>query len=191
MNDRTEQVTLLLSSLQRGDAAVAKKLLPLVYEELRARAGKLMSAERRDHTLQRTALVHEAYLRLVRPGADFESRLHFFNAAALAMRRILFDHADARRAQKRGGGRAVEVSLDDVDAPDHDDAQPTLDMIALDDAMKTLEKRSPRQHQVVMLRFFACLKDADIAELLAVSEKTVRRDWATARLWLHAEMNRE
>jgi RNA polymerase sigma factor (TIGR02999 family) len=133
--------------------------------------------------------VHEAYLRLVRPGADFQSRLHFFNAAALAMRRILIDHAEAKRAEKRGGG-AVEISLDDFDAADANADQPTLDMIALDEAMKSLESISQRQHQVVMLRFFACLKDAEIAELLDVSEKTVRRDWATARLWLQAEMSK-
>jgi len=186
-----QQVTLLLDLLQRGDASAAKQLLPLVYEELRARAGRLMSAERKDHTLQRTALVHEAYLRLVKPGVDFESRLHFFNAAALAMRRILLDHADAKRAEKRGGG-AAEICLDDVDAPDNDsNEEPKLDVIALDEALRELETRSPRQHQVVMLRFFACLKDAEIAELLGVSEKTVRRDWATAKLWLHAEMNKE
>jgi RNA polymerase sigma factor (TIGR02999 family) len=181
-----DRVTLLLSSLERGDAAAAKQLLPLVYQELRARAGKIMASERKDHTLQRTALVHEAYLRLVKPGASFESRLHFFNAAALAMRRILLDHAAARRAEKRGGGAGVKMNLDDVDVPD---AQPNIDIVALDEAMKQLEAVSPRQHQVVMLRFFACLKDAEIADLLNVSEKTVRRDWATARLWLHAQMS--
>lgn len=186
MADGHDRVTQLLSSLEQGDASAAKRLLPIVYQELRSRAGMIMSTERRDHTLQRTALVHEAYMRLVKPGAKFESRLHFFNAAALAMRRILLDHAAARRTAKRGGA-AAKLNLDDVDVAG---AEQDIDIVALDEAMKQLETNSPRQHQVVMLRFFACLKDAEIAELLDVSEKTVRRDWATARLWLHDQMNR-
>ncbi len=192
MNDgapdgRADQVTLVLHQLEGGDAQAAEKLLPLVYQELRKRSGQLMAAERRDHTLQRTALVHEAFLKLVRPGVTFESRLHFFNAAALAMRRILIDHAEARRAQKRGAGK-TEVCLDDVEQPLSDSAN--VDILALDEAMKELQSRSPRQHQVVMLRFFAGLKDAEIAEMLDMSEKTVRRDWVSARLWLHGEISK-
>ena len=144
-----------------------------------------MAAERKDHTLQRTALVHEAYMKLVRPGLNFESRLHFFNAAALAMRRILVDHAEAKNALKRGGARR-EVNLDDVD-PAGDDGK-EVDLLALDEALTKLAEQSSRQAQVVNLRFFAGLKDAEIAELLGVAEKTVRRDWATARLWLYDQM---
>jgi RNA polymerase sigma factor (TIGR02999 family) len=186
MGDRSDKVTLLLKRLESGEAGAAEELLPLVYHELRSRAGRLMAAERSDHTLQRTALVHEAFMRLVRPGANFESRLHFFNAAALAMRRILVDHAATRRAQKRGGG-ARAVNLDDVDVAG--DA-PSVDMMALDEALTNLAKRSARQAQVVNLRFFAGLRDGEIAELLNIAEKTVRRDWATARLWLYGEMSK-
>ncbi|MBC8108344.1 MAG: sigma-70 family RNA polymerase sigma factor [Anaerolineae bacterium] len=194
MSDSADEVTLVLHQLQGGDALAAERLLPLVYQELRKRSGQLMAGERKDHTLQRTALVHEAFLKLVRPGVTFESRLHFFNAAALAMRRILIDHAEARRAQKRGGGKA-EVSLDDVDveglAPaDSSGGSRGVDILALDEAMKELQSRSPRQHQVVMLRFFAGLKDAEIAAMLDMSEKTVRRDWVSARLWLHGEISK-
>lgn len=184
MGERADEVTILLKRLERGETRAAEELLPLVCGELRSRAGRLMAGERADHTLQRTALVHEAFLRLVRPGATFQSRLHFFNAAALAMRRILVDHAETRRAQKRGGGMK-EVSLDDVDVAG---AGPSVDILALDDALTRLSERSPRQAQVVNLRFFAGLKDAEIAQMLDVTEKTVRRDWATARLWLYGEM---
>jgi RNA polymerase sigma-70 factor, ECF subfamily len=188
-SDVARDVTLVLRAIDAGDTLAAERLLPLVYQELRARSGKLMAGERKNHTLQRTALVHEAFLKLVRPGATFESRLHFFNAASLAMRRILINHAEARRANKRGGGAAM-VSLDDVDPPDaHESASNGFDILALDEALKELHIRSPRQHHIVMLKFFAGLKDAEIAEMLDVNEKTVRRDWITARLWLQGEMS--
>jgi RNA polymerase sigma factor (TIGR02999 family) len=186
MGDRSDEVTLLLKRLEQGEAQAAEELLPLVYNELRSRAGRLMAGERADHTLQGTALVHEAFVRLVRPGANFQSRLHFFNAAALAMRRILVDHAQTRRAQKRGGGMK-EVSLDNIDLAGQG---PSVDMLALDEALTKLNARSPRQAQVVNLRFFAGLRDAEIGELLGITEKTVRRDWATARLWLFGEMSK-
>jgi RNA polymerase sigma-70 factor, ECF subfamily len=190
MGDRSDQVTLLLQRLEQGQASAGHDLLPLVYDELRSRAGRLMAGERSNHTLQRTALVHEAFIRLVRPGANFQSRLHFFNAAALAMRRILVDHAQTRRARKRGGG-LQPVNLDDADLQaGNDDPAALLDILALDEALGRLAELSPRQAQVVNLRFFAGLKDAEIAELLGVVEKTVRRDWSTARLWLYAEMSR-
>lgn len=186
MGERSDQVTVLLRRLEDGEARAAQDLMPLVYAELRSRAGRLMAGERADHTLQRTALVHEVFLRLVKPGATFESRLHFYNAAALAMRRILVDHAAQRRAQKRGGGLRA-VSLDDVDVAGDG---PAVDILALDEALKKLAERSPRQAQVVNLRFFAGLKDAETAELLGVTDKTVRRDWQTARLWLYDEMSK-
>jgi RNA polymerase sigma factor (TIGR02999 family) len=188
MPDRSDEVTLLLRDLEKGEQTAAEKLLPLVYDELRSRAGRLMALERRDHTLQRTALVHEAYMRLVKPGASFQSQLHFFNAAALAMRRILVDHAESRQALKRGGA-LKELSLDDTDPVQAGDGT-SLDILALDEALKNLAERSPRQAQVVNLRFFAGLKDREIAELLGVVEKTVRRDWATARVWLYDHMSR-
>jgi len=186
MTDRADEVTIILQKLGKGQQAAVENLLPLVYDELRSRAGRLMAAERKDHTLQRTALVHEAYLRLVRPGANFQSRLHFFNAAALAMRRILVDHASARKSLKRGGALR-EVNLEDVDPAAEGRA---IDILALDEALTKLADRSPRQAQVVNLRFFAGLKDAEIAEMLEVTEKTVRRDWASARLWLYDQMRK-
>jgi RNA polymerase sigma factor (TIGR02999 family) len=189
MSESGNQVTLLLDAVERGDARAADELFPLVYEELRQRAGKLLSLERREHTLQRTALVHEAYLRLVRAGSSFQTRLHFFNAAALAMRRILLNHAAQHGTAKRGGGRG-RVDLDDLDAAAAAAAAArppgeSMDWIELDEALKRLEAASPRQHQVVMLRFFSGRTEREIAQMLGVSEPTVRRDWATARLWLY------
>ena len=186
MSESGKQVTLLLDAVERGDARAADELFPLVYEELRQRAGKLLSLERREHTLQRTALVHEAYLRLVRAGSSFQTRLHFFNAAALAMRRILLNHAAQHGTAKRGAGRA-RVDLDDLDAAAAAARPPgePMDWLELDEALKRLEAASPRQHQVVMLRFFSGRTEHEIAQMLGLSEPTVRRDWATARLWLY------
>jgi RNA polymerase sigma factor (TIGR02999 family) len=184
MSQPGNQVTLLLDAVERGDTRAADELFPLVYEELRQRAGKLLSLERREHTLQRTALVHEAYLRLVRAGSSFQTRLHFFNAAALAMRRILLNHAAQHDTAKRGGGRD-RIDLDDLDAAATRRPGGAMDWIELDEALQRLEAVSPRQHQVVMLRFFSGRTESEIAQMLGVSEPTVRRDWATARLWLY------
>jgi len=191
MSGSASQVTLLLDAIERGESRAADALFPMVYEELRQRAGQMLASERRHHTLQRTALVHEAYLRLVGSGASYQGRLHFFNAAALAMRHILLHHATKHRAAKRGGERA-RVELEDLGmavATAEDAGLDTLDWMVLDDAMKRLEVASPRQHQVVMLRFFSGRTEAEIAQMLQVSEPTVRRDWATARLWLFRAMN--
>ncbi|MEZ6190722.1 MAG: ECF-type sigma factor [Phycisphaerales bacterium] len=128
-------------------------------------------------------MVHEAYLKLVRPGISYQSRLHFYHTAAMAMRRILIDHAEARMTLKRGGQRRREgLSAVDAAAPGSDTSP--IDTIALNEALEELAATCPRQAEVVNLRFFAGLNDADIAEMLAVSDKTVRRDWACARLWL-------
>src|SRR5688572_24415329 len=155
MPDRTEQVTRLLRAIERGEARAADELLPLIYEDLRARAGLLLAGERRNHTLQRTALVHEAYLKLVGADVQYQGRLHFFNAAALAMRRTLLKHAKARGRLKRGGGRAL-VDFGEVDPADPtDSAAEELDWIDLDKALQELERIAPRRHQVVMLRFFS------------------------------------
>lgn len=188
MSEPGNQVTLLLDAIERGERRAADALLPLVYEELRQRAGSLLSMERRDHTLQRTALVHEAYLRLVGAGASFRSRMHFFNAAALAMRRILVKHAVRRGRLKRGGGRA-RVELAELELADHSPAE--MDWLELDEALKELERDSPRRHQVVMLRFFSGRTEAEISQMLDISEATVRRDWASARTWLYRAMQRE
>lgn len=179
-----EQITLLLNAIDEGREGDPERLFPLVYDDLRRRAGHLMSHERRDHTLQATALVHEAFLKVAKPGVSFQSRLHFFNAAALAMRRILVDHAKAHGADKRGGAGWEKISLSEIDTNG-----PVVDVIALNDALERLQELSPRQAQVVQLRFFAGLKDAEIAELLGVTERTIRRDWIAARLWLCDQMD--
>lgn len=181
------QVTRLLQAIDRGEAGAAADLFPLVYDELRSRAGALMSNERRHHTLQRTALVHEAYLKLVGSGASFQNQLHFFAAAALAMRRILVDHATRRNSLKRGGKRG-RVELDELDIADETVGTDFIEWADLDSALHELEQLSPRQHQVVMLRFFSGRTELEIARMLQISEPTVRRDWATARVWLYRAM---
>ena len=185
MFDSSERVTKLLQAIDRGEGGAADELLPLVYDELRSRAGKLMDLERRDHTLQRTALVHEAYLKLAGGELSFQNRMHFFNAAALAMRRILVDHATRRGTLKRGGPHA-RINLADVEIAD--DSHEPLNWLELDEALKQLEKLSPRQHQVVMLRFFSGRTESEIAEMLGISEATVQRDWGMARTWLFRAM---
>lgn len=188
MRDCTEKVTKLLRAIQDGEARAADELLPLVYEELRSRAGLLLAGERRDHTLQRTALVHEAYLKLVGADIAYEGRLHFFNAAAMAMRRILVKHALRRGRLKRGGGRS-RASLLDVHPVDPSNGE--LDWLELDEALQQLERISPRRHQVVMLRFFSGRTDVEIAQMLGIGEATVRRDWTAARAWLYRLMRQE
>jgi RNA polymerase sigma factor (TIGR02999 family) len=185
MSDSRDRVTKLLYAIDCGQSGAADELLPLIYDELRARAGKLMAGERRDHTLQRTALVHEAYLKLVGARLGFQGRIHFFNAAAIAMRRILVDHATRRGTLKRGGAHA-RVDLATIDPADESAEQ--MDWLELDKALRELEQVSPRQHQVVMLRFFSGRTESEIAELLGVSEATVQRDWGMARTWLFRAM---
>jgi len=172
-----------------GDPTALDDLLPRVYDELRALADAYMRRERAGHTLQPTALVHEAFLRLLRlPPGSVQNRIHFFALAAQAMRRILADHARRHRAAKRGGG-AVRVPLELVEggAP----ATPAGDDVAADDldaALEDLAKLDERQARVVELRFFGGLSIEETAEVLAVSPATVKRDWLVARAWLHREL---
>ena len=182
-----QTVVQALSSIDQGDRAPASQLLPLVYDLLKSRAQRLMGHERTGHTLTPTALVHEAYLRVADRTSGFESRKHFYNAAAQAMRRILVEHARSRGRVKRGAG-ATPVSLDSLDAPDPHTVD-SLDWLALDEALQALSERDARRHQVVMLRFFAGLPEAEVAKLLDVDERTVRRDWNSARLWLYGQMS--
>ena len=180
-------VTLILDRINRGDARAADELLPLVYKELRARARAYMSQERAGHTLQATALVHEAFAKMVgRHGAGvaWDSGRHFFNAAAEVMRQLLVDHARRRAAEKRGG-RLQRVNLTDVDVPQPIDE---IDWEGLNQALAKLKEHDERRHQVVMLRYFAGLPDHEIAKCLQVSEKTVQRDWNVARTFLFALM---
>jgi RNA polymerase sigma-70 factor, ECF subfamily len=183
-DEASHEISVILEAVEHGDAAAGERLFPLIYDELRRRAGALMVNERCDHTLGRTALVHEAYLRVAKPGATYASRLHFFNTAALAMRRILIDHAATRGAAKRGGGQQ-KASLDVAGEIAVAEA---IDIAGLDEALTRLSQISPRQAEVVNLRFFAGLTDLEIAPLLGISDKTVRRDWAVARIWLYDQM---
>lgn len=174
------QVTQLLARVDR-DPEAASRLLPLVYDELRAMARERLRSERAGHTLQATALVHEAFLKLVGgPGASFEGRSHFFGACANAMRQILVDHARARGAKKRGSGRARE-SLTHVEVSDSGD--PDL-ILAVDEALEKLRAEDPRAAQVVELRFFGGLEMGEIAQALSMSERTVHREWQFARVRL-------
>ena len=178
-------VTRLVIDAGAGDARAAGELLPLVYEQLRAIAQQRMNGERPEHTLQATALVHEAYLRLVgNRRIEWAGRAHFFAAAAEAIRRILLDHAKARSRSKRGGrNRQVAMSIVDL-ATEHDPAE----ILALDEAICRLEAQDERLSQVVRLRFYAGLSVADTAKALGLSERTVKRLWSFARAWLYSEL---
>lgn len=183
--DTRGEVTRLLSAASGGDRVASENLLPLVYDELRRLAHARMSAEA-PQTLQPTALVHEAYLRLVGdPDAEWDSRAHFFGAAANAMRRILIDQARKREALKHGGGRK-RVTLDDAQDADELD---TASLVALDGALDELQKRDPRKAEVVMLRYFAGLSIADTASAMGLSPATVKNEWRFARAWLHHEIS--
>jgi RNA polymerase sigma factor (TIGR02999 family) len=177
-------VTQVLEAVERGDSRAADRLLPLVYEELRQIAGARMREEPAGHTLQPTALVHEAYLRLVGDRQAWSGRAQFFAAASLAMRRILVDRARRVRAQRHGGGMERREL---TDVPD-DASVAGVDLVALDGAMEKLEKIDDRLSRVVQLRFFAGLSVEQVAELMETSERTVKRDWNFARAWLHKEM---
>ena len=184
-NTTNHDVTRLLLAWHGGDEKAASQLMPLVYDELRRLARHFLQQERGGHTLQPTALVHEAYLRLVDDTKiQWQDRAHFFSVAARAMRRILVSHARARHAAKRGGS-AEKVPLEHAgELPVMRD----LDLVRLDDALESLAQVYPRQCEVVELRFFGGLETQEIADLLRVSEKTVQRDWTFAKLFLRREM---
>ena len=179
---RTGAVSLLLRAWGRGDLHAREELIPVVYRELRRRAGAYLRRERRDHSLQPTALVHEAYLRLV--GQDrvaWQNRAHFFGVAAQMMRRILIDHAREHQAAKRPGA-AVRVTLDDGIGA----VQPReCEMIVLDEALSELTHLNARQGQIVELRYFGGLSEEEVATVLSVSRRTVTREWRAARAWLY------
>jgi RNA polymerase sigma factor (TIGR02999 family) len=182
-----EEVTQLLADWSHGDRAALEKLTPLVYEELRRLAHHYMEGQRPDHTLQTTALVNEAYLRLAdQKRANFANRSHFFAVAAKAMRQILVNHAKAAQRQKRGGG-AAKVELDEAALISPDQPRAILD---LNDALERLATVDSRKAQVVELSYFGGLKHEEIAEVLKISTITVRRDWVFAKAWLYAELHR-
>ncbi len=180
-----EGVTGLLQAWSNGDESVREELWPLVYDELRRIAGELMKGERSGHTLQPTALVNEAYLKLVdQHKMRYRDRRHFFAMAARMMRRILVDHARAKRSLKRGNGGRVflDVSL-------HLAAVPEADALDLDEALSRLEAMEPEKARVVELKFFGGLTNDELAELLSCSERTIRRHWKVAKLWLYRELS--
>ena len=180
-----ERLSQLLTDWANHDPDARDRLMPIVYEELRRLAAHYMRGERPDHTLQTTALVNEVYLRLAGiDGLQWRDRVHFFAMAATLMRRVLVDYARRRGRDKRGAGMSV-TSLDaNVAAP-----QPAVDVVALNDALERLATMDPQQSRVVELRFFAGLSVEETAEALAISPATVKRDWATAKLWLYNELN--
>jgi RNA polymerase sigma factor (TIGR02999 family) len=183
--DHTTPVSELLHAWGEGDAQARDDLLPLVYAELRSQAGRYMRRERRDHTLQPTALVHEAYLRLIgQSRVSWQNRAHFFGLAAEMMRRILVDHARKHQAAKRPGA-AMRVAWDDRVGP----TQPVdCELLLLDQALTELAARDSRQAQVVELRYFGGLSEQEVGEVLTVSRATVTRDWNVARAWLFRRM---
>jgi len=182
-------VTRLLQAMASGDSKAPNELLALVYDQLKAIARQRMAGERPAHTLQATALVHEAYIRLLgKSDVPWTGRGHFFRAAAEAMRRILIDHARSRNADKRGGGRAALEIMNVADlAVGHDYSG----ILALDDAMSRFEQVDAQAAAVVRLRFYAGLDVEAVAESLGMSPRTVRRDWAFARAWLRETLERE
>ena len=186
MSTSPQAVTQLLVDWGNGDRQALEKLTPLVYQELKRLAARYLRRERREHTLQSTALVHEAWLRLIDQNhVHWQNRAQFFGIAAEMIRRILIDHARNRQAAKRGDG-AIKLSLDEALAtPDRRD----FDLVALDDALEDLGKLDPKQGKLVELRFFAGLSIEESAEVLGVSPATVKREWAVAKAWLYRELS--
>jgi RNA polymerase sigma factor (TIGR02999 family) len=182
-----DNVTLLLARLRDGHQDAANQLIPLVYAELRRMAGAYMQRERPGQTLQATALVHEAYMRLVdgQPG-PWQNRAHFFAIAAHTMRQVLVDQARRRHAGKRGGASARKIAID-VDlliAPDR-----LEDVLAIDEALERLAAIDPRQSRLIELRFFVGLNVEEVAEVMGISPVTVKREWRSAKAWLHRELD--
>lgn len=180
-----EEITQLLSNWKEGDANALDRLVPLVYPELRRMARRQMARENHNHTLQTSALINEAYLKLIdRQPTDWQSRAHFYAVAAQVMRHILIDHARRHLYDKRGGG-AQHVPLEETEVLKTEKA---AELIALDEALKGLAKLDPRRGQVVELKFFAGLNAEEIAELLGISAATVTREWRAAKAWLRHTM---
>jgi RNA polymerase sigma-70 factor (ECF subfamily) len=180
-------ITALLAELSAGNREVEARLIPQVYGELRRLAAHYMRSERGNHTLQPTALVNEAYTRLVQqPQIPWQSRVHFFATASHLMRHILVDHARARSAGKRGGLQR-QITLDDALLPSSDR---TIDVLILNEALENLAQFDPRQARIVELHFFGGLTFAEIALILNVTERTIKRDWSMARAWLKGELSK-
>jgi RNA polymerase sigma factor (TIGR02999 family) len=181
-------ISQLLAKWREGDPKALRALVPLLYDDLRRAAHQNLRKARPGHTLQTTALVHETYLRLERQHApQFQNRDHFVAVCALLMRQVLTGYERTRRAAKRGGG-GLALTLDDAGVPAK---ARSIDLIALDDALNELARLDPEQSQIVELRFFGGLSIEETADLLELSPAPIKRHWATARVWLHRELNRE
>ena len=190
--DDAKDVTELLESLRGGNAAEAEQLLPLVYDELYRIARYYFRREREDHTLQPTALIGEAFLKMVGPGRrGWENKAHFLAVAATAMRQVLVNHALARQAEKRGGGRD-RVELEHLDVSDDASGDPgqQLDVLALHEMLERLAQIDPRKHRIVELRFFGGLSMDEIATVLELSKTTVETEWRAVRAWLTLELRK-
>lgn len=180
------ELTKLLKEAQSGDASALNELFPLVYDELRRLASVRMREERANHTLQPTALVHEIYMRLIdQHSVDWTNRAHFFGLASEMMRRVLVNHAAAKKAEKRGGD-LVHLELDEAVSLAGENE---IDFIELDEALSELEKFAPRQSKVVEMRFFGGLTNEEVAQVLKLDERTIKRDWRAAKAWLFERMN--
>ena len=181
-------ITALLQDWSSGKAEVLDELMPLVYDELRRQATRFLRKERPDHTLQATALIHEAYIKLIgQKEVEWQNRNHFFAIASTSMRRILVDHARERQREKRGGSEEnlpLEVALN------ISGSEKNIDLIALDEALKLLAKMNERQARVVELRYFSGLSNDETAEVLGVSNATVRNDWNIAKAWLKLQLTK-
>ena len=191
MSEERGEITVLLAGLRNGDNGAESRLASAVYGELRRIAARYMRRERADHTLQATALVNDAYMKLMAQDKDWQNRAHFFAVASSLMRRILVDHARSRQADKRGGG-AVRLGVENPEAnwglvftPDRGEQ-----LLALDEALSRLSMLDGRQVRIVEMRFFGGMTDREIAEALGVSVRTVVRDWVLARAWLHCELSK-
>jgi RNA polymerase sigma-70 factor, ECF subfamily len=181
------EITRLLREWQDGSSQALERLTPLVYRELHSLASRYLSRERRDHTLQATALVNEAYLKIAGQRADWQNRAHFFGIAAQLMRRILVDHARRDGRAKRGGG-ATHLSLEGIDPPSPSMPIDAIDIGALDAALLRLAALDPNQARMVEMRFFGGMTIEDTAEAMGSSSATIKREWALARAWLYREL---
>ncbi len=185
MTNDEGRVTVLLKAIRAGDGTAEQELLPLVYQELHRLAQSYMRRERPDHTLQPTALIHEAYLRLAGEKVDWQSRAHFMGVAAHVMRRVLVDHARAHKAGIRGGD-LKRVDLEEGHAVS---AERSAEVLLVNDALERLAKTERRQAQVVELRYFGGLSMEEIAAVLSISLRSAKRDWSLARIWLFQELH--
>jgi RNA polymerase sigma-70 factor (ECF subfamily) len=182
------EVTALLAAWSKGDQSALNKIMPLVYAELHRIARRAWNQRQQNNTLQPTALINEAYLKLANANnASFQDRCHFFAVASTAMRQVLVNHAKSRLSEKRGGGR-VNISLDEIEPAVHQEAS---EILALHEALDALQAVDPRKSRIVEMRYFGGLSIDETAEALGVSIATVNRDWRLARSWLIREMNRE